>query len=58
MRISEELTSRALLNDLTRRVREVDDALKQAPLGRVTEPAATPLGGHVLGCGGEPRVRW
>ena len=36
--------SRTLLNDLTRRVREVDDALKQAPLGRVTEPASTPVG--------------
>ena len=36
--------ARGLLNDLTRRVREVDDALQQTPLGRVTEPASSPIG--------------
>ncbi len=36
--------ARSLLSDLTRRVREVDDALKQTPLGRVVEPSSTPIG--------------
>jgi ATP-dependent DNA helicase DinG len=35
---------RDLLNDLTRRVREVDDALQRTPLGRVAEPASSPIG--------------
>jgi ATP-dependent DNA helicase DinG len=35
---------RKLLGELTQRVRAVDDALKQAPMGRVEDPAGTPLG--------------
>lgn len=35
---------RSLAKDLTSRVREVDDALKHAPLGRVGDPASTPIG--------------
>ncbi|HKZ28970.1 MAG TPA: ATP-dependent DNA helicase [Acidimicrobiia bacterium] len=33
-----------LLKDLTRRVREVDDALRQTPLGRIPQPSSTPIG--------------
>ena len=36
--------ARELLNNLTRRVGEVDDALRQTPLGRVAEPSTTPIG--------------
>jgi ATP-dependent DNA helicase DinG len=36
--------ARELLNNLTRRVGEVDDALRQTPLGRITEPSSTPIG--------------
>jgi ATP-dependent DNA helicase DinG len=35
---------RRLLGDFTQRVRAVDDALQQAPMGRVDHPADTPLG--------------
>jgi len=37
-------SARGLLSDLTRRVRAVDDALKQTPLGRISEPSSTALG--------------
>ena len=37
--------ARELLSDLTRRVSEVDAALKGMPFGRLTDPAATPMGG-------------
>lgn len=36
--------TRDLLNDLTRRVGEVDDALRQTPLGRIADPSSTPIG--------------
>jgi ATP-dependent DNA helicase DinG len=36
--------ARELLNDLTRSVREVDNAMGIMPLGRLSEPAATPMG--------------